>query len=344
MNVAILGATGYTGCELVRLLSRHPAVEIKFISSESHAGKKLDQVHPQFYSTCELELEPLNLASIPDAVELVFCALPHGRPGELVPRLLEAGKKVIDLSADFRLRDPALYESWYSRVHPAPELLGQAIYGLPEINGEVLSGAALTANPGCFPTAALLALAPLAGRGWVDWGSVVVDAKTGVSGAGRTPRQIFHFPECTENLQAYRVGRHQHTPEIEQLLSSLSGEAVRITLTPHIVPMARGIFCTIYLRLRRSTAPDELDAAYRQFYKGRPFVRVLPQPCLPETRLVRGSNFCDLGICLDERSGSLIILSAIDNLVKGAAGQAVQNMNIMMGLPEEVGLDQLPLC
>ena len=344
MDVAILGATGYAGCELVRLLGLHPAVEIRFVSSESHAGKSFDRVHPQFYRTCELELEPLDPDSIPDAVELVFCALPHGRPAGVVPLLLQAGKKVIDLSADFRLLDPALYESWYSRVHPAPELLGRAIYGLPEINGESLYGAALIANPGCFPTAALLALAPLAGSGQVDWSSVVVDAKTGVSGAGRTPQQRFHFPECTENLQAYRVGRHQHTPEIEQLLSSLSGEAVQVTFTPHLVPMARGIFCTTYLRLRRRMSLEELDHIYRQYYRGRPFVRVLPQPRLPETRLVRGSNFCDLGVCLDEHSGRVIILSAIDNLVKGAAGQAVQNMNLMLGLPEETGLDQPPLC
>lgn len=342
MDVAILGATGYAGCELVRLLAGHPAVEIRFISSESHAGKQFDQVHRQFYRACELELEPLHLASIPDSVELVFCALPHGRPAGLVPHLLEAGKRVIDLSADFRLRDPALYEGWYSRVHPAPELLDKAIYGLPEINREAISGASLVANPGCFPTAALLALIPLAGGGRVDWDSVVVDAKTGVSGAGRTPRQMFHFPDCTENLQAYRVGRHQHTPEIEQLLSTLSGDAVRVTFTPHLVPMARGIFCTTYLRLRRGAALEELESMYRQFYRGCPFVRLVPH--LPETRLVRGSNFCDLGICLDEHSGRLIILSAIDNLVKGAAGQAVQNMNIMMGLPEETGLDQLSLC
>lgn len=344
VKVAVLGATGYAGCELVRLLSGHPEVEIVFASSESHAGKAFDLVNPQFYRAFGLELQPLSLSSIPDSVDLVFCALPHGRPAGLVPRLLQAGKRVIDLSADFRLRDPALYEIWYDRTHPAPEFLGESIYGLPEINREAIAGATLIANPGCFPTAVLLALAPLAGTGLVDWDSVIVDAKTGISGAGRSPRRDLHFPECVENLKAYRVGCHQHTPEIEQLLSSLSGESVTIAFTPHLIPMARGIFCTVYLRLRSGFSPDQLDVAFRRFYDGHPFVRVLPPPRLPETKLVRGSNYCDLGIGHDRRTGRVLILSAIDNLVKGAAGQAVQNMNIMYGLPETRGLEQLPLC
>lgn len=344
MKVAVLGATGYAGCELVRLLSRHPGVEIEFISSESSAGTAFDLVHPQFYQVFGLELQPLHLPSIPGTVELVFCALPHGRPAHFVPELLAAGKRVIDLSADFRLLDPALYEVWYNRTHPAPGLLGEAIYGLPEINRDAIAGADLIANPGCYPTAAILALVPLARAGAVDWDSVIIDAKSGISGAGRTPRQAFHYPDCTESMQAYRVGGHQHTPEIEQLLSILSGETVTLTFTPHLVPMSRGIFCTTYLRLRRNLTLEQLDRTYRQFYEGHPFVRVLPLSRLPETRLVRGSNFCDLGLRLDSRTGRVVILSAIDNLVKGAAGQAVQNMNIMYGLPEDLGLEQLSLC
>ncbi len=344
MKVAVLGATGYAGCELVRLLCRHPDVEIEFASSESHAGKAFHLVNPQFYRAFEMELQPLSVSSIPESVELVFCALPHGRPAGLVPELLDAGKRVIDLSADFRLRDPALYDIWYDRTHPAPELLGKSIYGLPEINREAIAGAALIANPGCFPTSVLLALAPLARKRLVDWDSVVIDAKTGVSGAGRSPRRDLHFPESVENLKAYRVGGHQHTPEMEQLLSSLSGESVTIAFTPHLVPMARGIFCTIYLRLRGAFTRDQLHADYVKFYKSHPFVRVLPPLHFPETKMVRGSNYCDLGLGCDERTGRLVILSAIDNLVKGAAGQAVQNMNIMYGLPEERGLEQLPLC
>ncbi len=343
MEVAILGATGYTGCELVRLLCRHPAVEISFASSESSAGSSLSQVHPQFYRLCELELQPLRLSDIPASVELVFCALPHGRSASLVPALLAAGKRVIDLSADFRLREASLYESWYGQVHPAPELLDKAVYGLPEINRAAIAGAELIANPGCYPTAALLALAPLAAEKLIQWESLVIDAKSGVSGAGRTPRQPYHFPECTENFRAYRVAGHQHTPEIEQCLSRLSGEEAAITFTPHLVPMARGIFCTVYLRLRRRCGEEQLERLYRDYYRGHPFVRLLPPPLLPETRLVRGSNYCDLALRFDERSGRLIILSAIDNLVKGAAGQAVQNMNLLCGLPEETGLTQPPL-
>lgn len=344
MEVAVLGATGYAGCELVRLLCRHPGVEIAFVSSESHAGSSLDLVHPQFYNLFELELQPLRLSAIPESVELVFCALPHGSSAGVVPGLLAAGKRVIDLSADFRLRDPELYEIWYSRTHPVPELLDKAIYGLPEINREAIAGAELVANPGCYPTAALLALAPLAAKGLADWDSVVIDAKSGVSGAGRTPRQPFHFPECTENVKAYRVADHQHTPEIEQCLSHLSGGSVTVTFTPHLVPMARGIFSTVYLRLQRGCTADQLDQLYRDFYGGHPFVRVLPPSRLPETRLVRGGNYCDLGLRFDRRAGRLLVLSVIDNLVKGAAGQAVQNMNIMCGLPEETGLTQPPLC
>ncbi|NLA05920.1 MAG: N-acetyl-gamma-glutamyl-phosphate reductase [Firmicutes bacterium] len=342
MEVAVIGATGYTGSELVRLLGQHPRVKLSYISSRGDAGSPYDRVHPQFYRAVELELQPPDLELIPGAAELVFCALPHGRSAEVVPALLAAGKKVIDLSADFRLLDPALYESWYGWAHPAPDLLEKAVYGMPEINREALPGAALVANPGCFPTSALLALMPPAEAGWVDWESVVVDAKTGVSGAGRNPKQAFHFPECAESVKAYRIGDHQHTPEIEQVLSRLSGEAVTITFTPHLVPMIRGILSTVYLRLNRDCTSEEVAQLYRHFYSAHPFVRLLPGQ-LPETRFVRGSNYCDLGWRFDRRTGRLVIVSAIDNLVKGAAGQAVQNMNLVLGYDEETGLGQVPL-
>lgn len=341
VKVAILGATGYTGSELVRLLSQHPRVELAFISSRGDAGSPFYRVHPQFYEVQGLKLQPPELELIPEAVELVFCALPHGRSAEVVPALLKAGKRVIDLSADFRLREASLYETWYGWAHPAPALLEESVYGLPEINGEALPGAALVANPGCYPTSALLALAPLAEAGLVDWDSVIIDAKTGVSGAGRNPKQAFHFPECTESVKAYRIGDHQHMPEIEQVLAQLSGEAVTLTFTPHLVPMIRGILSTIYLRLRRKCTPEQVEQLYQDYYSGAPFVRLPEQ--LPETRFVRGSNYCDLGWRFDERTGRLVIISAIDNLVKGAAGQAVQNMNLQLGFPEETGLTQLPL-
>lgn len=343
MKVAVLGATGYAGSELVRLLHQHPRVEIEFISSRSQAGIPFEQVHPQFHGAVGLELQRPDLDLIPASVGLVFCALPHGQSVDVVPDLLAAGKRVIDLSADFRLRDPSLYETWYGWAHPAKDLLGESVYGLPEINRALLPGAALVANPGCYPTSALLALAPLAREGWVDWNSVVVDAKTGVSGAGRSPRQAFHFPDCTESVKAYRVGDHQHMPEIEQVLGQLSGETVTITFTPHLVPMIRGILSTIYLRLSPERTPEAVESLYRDFYREHPFVRLLPPPQLPETRHVRGSNYCDLAWRFDRRTGRLVIISAIDNLVKGASGQAVQNMNLMIGFPEGTGLDQVPL-
>lgn len=342
-EIAILGATGYTGIELVRLLYHHPGAKLSFLSSESHAGISLAGVHPQFYGRVEQQLQPLRVEAIPEAVELVFCALPHGSSAGVIPELLTGGKRVIDLSADFRLREPALYEQWYGRSHPAPGLLNEAVYGLPEINGEAVKKATLVANPGCYPTGALLALAPLVRAGQVNSSSIIIDAKSGVSGAGRAPRQDFHFPECTENFKAYRVGNHQHTPEIEQLLGQLTGQKVTITFTPHLVPMIRGILSTIYLSLRRELTLEQICDLYREFYRGQPFVRVLEPPLLPETRMVRGSNYCDLALRRDERTGRVIVFSAIDNLVKGAAGQAVQNMNLMFGFAEETGLTQLPV-
>ncbi|HOL18205.1 MAG TPA: N-acetyl-gamma-glutamyl-phosphate reductase [Bacillota bacterium] len=341
LQVAILGATGYTGAELVRLLHRHPQVQIAYISSESHAGQPLNRVHPQFRDIVELKLQPLQVEEIPEAVELVFCALPHGSSAGVVPKLLQQGRRVIDLSADFRLRQPALYDQWYGRTHPAPELLKQAVYGLPELFAISIKTARLVANPGCYPTAAILSLAPLVQSGLADPESVIIDAKSGVSGAGRTPKQAFHFPDCTENFKAYRVGDHQHTPEIEQVLGDLSGEAAAITFTPHLVPMIRGIFSTAYLALRRPLNLEELLALYHDFYREKPFVRVIEAPDLPETRAVRGSNYCDISLRLDGRTGRVIVLSAIDNLVKGAAGQAVQNMNLMYGFPETAGLEQM---
>lgn len=343
IEVAVLGATGYTGVELVRLLYSHPRVKPVYLTAERYAGRLLSEVHGQFRGQVDVELKPLQVEDLPDSIELVFCALPHGSSAGVVPKLLQRGKRVIDLSADFRLKRPVLYEQWYGRVHPAPELLAGAVYGLPELNREAIAGAELLANPGCYPTAALLALAPLAGAGLVDWRTVVIDAKSGVSGAGRSPRQDFHFPDCTENFKAYRVTGHQHTPEIEQELSALAGCEVILSFIPHLVPMVRGILCTVYLKLNAEISREQLYAMYKKFYGAAQFVRLLAPPALPETRLVRGSNFCDIALCLDERNGRVIILSAIDNLTRGASGQAVQNMNIMLGLPEKMGLEVLPI-
>ncbi len=342
-RVAILGATGYTGTELFRLLHDHPGAEVVFVSSETYAGNKLSDIHPQFREQEDLILSRMAAEEIPTEVDLVFCALPHGESSGAVSALLEKGFRVIDLSADFRLKEAGLYREWYELEHPEPALLGEAVYGLPELNRGAVSTARLIANPGCYPTSIILALAPLAKGQLVKPGSLIIDAKSGVSGAGRTPKQPFHFPDCTENFKAYRVACHQHTPEIEQELSMLAGSEVKVTFTPHLVPMVRGILSTIYLELETGKPEEELRAIYSYFYGECPFVRVLEAANFPETRLVRGSNFIDIALKMDRRTGRLVVISALDNLVKGAAGQAVQNMNIMLGLPEDTGLGQLPI-
>ncbi len=331
VKVAVLGATGYAGADLVRLLSDHPAVEMVFLSSESYAGTSFSQVHPQFKGLVDIKLQSLQVGAIPEETDLVFCALPHGKSAPVVPDLLARNLRVVDLSADFRLEQPSLYPQWYGWPHPAPALLESSVYGLPEIHASDVGKARLVANPGCFPTGALLALAPLASRRLIDGRGVIIDAKTGVSGAGRTPKPGFHFPDCSDNFKAYRVGNHQHTPEIEQELAALAGlDEVRVTFTPHLVPMIRGILSTIYVNL------------YEDYYRDELFVRV-HREILPETRLVRGSNYCDLALRIDQRTGRLIVISCIDNLVKGASGQAVQNMNLMLGYPQDQGLTRIPL-
>ncbi|MDY6826165.1 MAG: N-acetyl-gamma-glutamyl-phosphate reductase [Bacillota bacterium] len=342
IKAAVLGATGYTGMELVRLLYGHPETEIVFLSSESHAGQKLSAVHAQFYSQIDQSLQHMDAGSIPADTDIIFCALPHGQSAPVVPDLLERGFRVIDLSADFRLKNAALYPLWYKREHPCSEKLEDSVYGLPEIYSSEIRNAKLLANPGCFPTGVLLALAPLLEEKVVETDGIVIDAKTGVSGAGRSPKQAFHFPECSDNFKAYRVAAHQHTPEIEQELGRFSGSTLRVTFVPHLVPMIRGILSTIYAYPAGKWNENELTDLYKNIYGNSYFVRFFERPDLPETRFVRGSNFCDLACRFDNRTGRLIILAAIDNLVKGASGQAVQNMNIMFGLPEETGLDQVP--
>jgi len=341
-EVAVLGATGYTGFELVRLLDGHPQAEAVFLSSESHAGLKISDIHPQLHERTDLTLNKMRIKDIPKTVELVFCALPHGQSAEVVSALLENGVRVVDLSADYRLKQAALYKEWYGLDHPYPSLLEESVYGLPELNKEQIATAQLAANPGCYPTSIILALAPLLNAKMVSAGSLIIDSKSGVSGAGRTPKQPFHFPECTENFKAYRVASHQHTPEIEQELGRLAGQDMKVTFTPHLVPMIRGILSTIYLEPAALKTEAEYIDLLSSFYAECKFVRVLDTPVLPETRLVRGSNYCDLALKLDQRTGRLIIISAIDNLIKGAAGQALQNMNIMLGLDEDSGLGQVP--
>ncbi len=381
VKAAVLGVTGYTGIELFRLLLGHPDVEVNYASSESYRGRPVSEAHPQFSGISDLVCSALNPAAIPGDTDIVFCALPHGKSVEVVPALLQRGFRVIDLSADFRLKNADLYPEWYDRTHPCPELLEKSVYGLSEINSAEIRGAELVANPGCYPTGILLALAPLLSAGLISGDGVIIDAKSGVSGAGRAPKQPFHFPECNDSFKAYRVATHQHTPEIEQEMGLIAarrrpgrengrekGENYNytITFTPHLVPMSRGILSTIYTgytgahttglngyqglsghagmnngkgghRISDFTE-EELLQEYRSYYEDASFVEVLKPPLLPETRWIKGTNFCHLAIRKDQRSGRVIILSAVDNLIKGAAGQAVQNMNIMFNRPLTTGL------
>jgi N-acetyl-gamma-glutamyl-phosphate reductase len=337
VKVAIVGATGYTGRELAGLLVRHPHAEPTYLTSESFAGQTLDQVYPQFRSVLEAPLEKLDMAKVAEC-DFIFSALPHGLSVDTVPELLKTGKKVVDLSGDFRLTRAALYPEWYGYEHRFPELLGKSVYGLPELNREKIKEATLVANPGCYPTSILLALKPLLAEGVIDTNDIIVDAKSGVSGAGRSPKLPFHFPECTENFKAYKVAGHQHTPEIEQELAVVAGSPVTLTFTPHLIPMIRGILSTIYLRTVQDMGEEMIWELYKKHYGNEPFIRLLLPPELPETKYVSGTNFCDISLRLDKRTGRLIVISAIDNLMKGAASQAVQNMNLMMGWPQEAGL------
>ncbi|MGI5881806.1 MAG: N-acetyl-gamma-glutamyl-phosphate reductase [Dethiobacteria bacterium] len=343
MRVGIIGVTGYTGNELLRLLLPHKGVEVTYVTSHSYAGEPLGGIHPHFRGITDLVCSSFSVDEALEKADLIFSALPHGKSMEVVPRLYEAGIKVIDLSADFRLLEEGLYDQWYGRAHLAPHLLGKAVYGLPELYREEIKGAQLVANPGCYPTSVILGLAPLAAKGLLRTGALVVDSKSGTSGAGKVPSSGLHFTECTENFRAYKVASHQHTPEMEQVLSKLLGRQLNFTFVPHLVPMIRGILSTAYLKIDEDLSEEETWDIYGNFYEGEKFVRVLPPSMLPETRNVYGSNYCDLALKRDQRTGWLIVITAIDNLVKGAAGQAIQNMNLMFGLPEEQGLESVPL-
>ena len=343
LKVAIVGASGYTGVELLRILHSHPEVAVTCVTSEQSAGRPVSDVFPTLRGRMDLELENLEPVGIAERVDVVFTALPHKAAMEVVPTFLKMGKNVVDLSADYRLRDAEVYARWYEK-HLNPEFLQEAVYGIPELRRVQIGEASLVANPGCYPTSVILGVAPLLKGKVIDPKSIIVDAKSGVSGAGRGAKVDGLYCEVNEGFRAYGVGgTHRHIPEIEQELSLLAGAPLAISFTPHLVPMDRGILSTMYSNpLGKVTAAD-LITLYEAFYDGEPFVRILPEGTFPSTAHVRGSNFCDIGIAVDDRTGRGIVVSAIDNLVKGASGQAVQNMNLMCGLPETLGLDFLPM-
>jgi N-acetyl-gamma-glutamyl-phosphate reductase len=335
MKVGIINVTGYTGVELARLLSQHPKVELTSVTGRSAAGQKLGVVFPHLAS-----LELTISAELGD-VEFVFSAMPHKESAKEVIPLLEQGIKVVDISADFRLKDAAEYEQWYGFSHPAPKLLGQAVYGIPELNRQEIKKAHLVANPGCYPTAAILALAP-ALKAKLVAPDIVIDSKSGVSGAGRSLSLPTHFAEANEDTSAYALQGHRHLPEIVQELKKISGEkSLSVSFVPHLVPMTRGILTTCYAPLVSGKDEKKLRELYRDFYKDEPFVRVVDFS--PHTKHTWGSNFCLVYPTIDQRAGRLIVISVIDNLVKGGSGQAVQNMNLMLGLPETTGLGALAI-
>jgi N-acetyl-gamma-glutamyl-phosphate reductase len=341
VNAAVIGGTGYAGAELVRILSGHPNVCLTMITSRQHAETLFSDIYPAMAGIVDLECQAFSEKAVAEAADVVFAALPHKVSMEVVPGLVARGKKVVDLSADFRFRNPTTYEAWYE-PHHAKALLQSAVYGLPEIYGDDIREASLIGNPGCYPTSVLLPLLPLVKESFLDLDNLVADSKSGTSGAGRTVSLGTHFCEVNEGFKAYKVDEHRHNPEMDEVLSLFSGKNVHITFVPHLVPMTRGMLTTMYVGLRESVTAEAVVSCLDAFYSGKPFVRICPPGRFPKTLQVKGTNYCDIGLKVTESANRLIMVSAIDNLVKGASGQAVQNMNIMFGFEETAGLDQVP--
>ncbi len=335
VRVGVMGATGYTALELLKLLRRHDDVELTVVTSRREGNPHLASVHPALAGLFDLELENIGPEAVSGRVDCVFCCLPHAASASSVKVLLDAGVKVVDFSADYRLNDVETYQRWYGNTHPDPARVGGTPYGLPELFGDELGDADLIANPGCFPTSAILPLAPFIKQNLIDQSDIIIDSKTGVSGAGRNPKLAFHYPECNESLSAYNVGRHRHTPEIDQILKRYAGAETQVVFTPHLVPMDRGILSTCYCRPTSESLTEESALqVLREFYRESPFVRVVER--LPGTKDTSGTNFCDITARVTR--GRLILVSCLDNLVKGASGAAVQNFNHMFGFPETTAL------
>ncbi len=339
IKVGIVGGTGYTGVELLRILAPHPEVDLCVITSRSEAGTQVADLFSNLRGVVDLAFSEPDLSRLREC-DLVFFATPNGTAMQMVPELLESGVRVIDLAADFRLNDHAVWEQWYGMPHACEDLLGEAVYGLPEINRDSIKQARLVANPGCYPTAVTLGFLPLLKQGLLDVGSLIADAKSGVSGAGRKASVGTLMGECGESFKAYAVPGHRHLPEISQTLSTVVGDSVGLTFVPHLLPMIRGIHATLYGQVQGEA---DLQKLFEDHYANEPFVDVLPSGCHPETRSVRGSNMCRIAVHRPQNSNIVVVLSVIDNLVKGAAGQAVQNMNLMFGLDEKLGLEAVAL-
>jgi len=340
-RVAVVGATGYAGAELVRILAGHPKVKLAALTSRQHSGKIFSHVYPSMAGIVDMPCEEFSADSLAESVDLIFMALPHKLPMEIVPLLLRKGMRIIDLSADFRFLDVTLYETHY-QPHTCPELLKKAVYGLCEVYTEKIRSADIIGNPGCYPTCTLLPLIPLIKAGLIETERIIVDSKSGVSGAGRSPSLTTHHCEVNESFKAYKVADHRHNPEMDEVLSREADKPMHVTFVPHLVPMTRGMETTIYATLKNQAGKEQIRNCIREFYKGRPFVRLRSEGIAADTLHVKGTNFCDIGIHVDQAAKMVVLTSAIDNLVKGAAGQAVQNMNIMLGLDETLGLMAVP--
>lgn len=336
LKVAVVGATGYAGCELIKILLRHPKVKITSLSAKIEKAEPIATIFPVFKGQIDLVCGELDVKAVSKVADFIFLALPHKVSMEVAPNFLELGKKVVDLSADYRLKIKSEYETWYGVKHTSPQLLTTAVYGLPELYRKEIKKTRLVANPGCYPTGAILGCAPMVKKGLVELDEIIIDAKSGVSGAGRSPMLPLHFPEANENVRAYKVNQHQHMPEINQELSKLTRAKIEVTFTPHLVPMNKGILSTIYFTLKKPLTAKEAMKNYKEFYKDEPFIRILDEGKFPETKDTLNTNYCDIGIKINNTRA--IVITAIDNLWKGAASQAVQNMNIMSGFNETLGL------
>ncbi|MCR1841162.1 N-acetyl-gamma-glutamyl-phosphate reductase [Murimonas intestini] len=343
IKAGIIGATGYAGGELVRLLLGHKDVEIKWYGSRSYIDKKYSDVYQNMFQIVDDRCMDDNMEELAGQVDVIFTATPQGFCAGLVTEEILSKVKIIDLSADFRIKDVDIYEEWYKIEHKSPEFIGEAVYGLCEINREQVRGARLIANPGCYPTCSTLSVYPLLKEGLIDPNTIIIDAKSGTSGAGRGAKVDNLYCEVNENIKAYGVASHRHTPEIEEQLGYAAGQEIRLNFTPHLVPMNRGILITAYASLKREVSYEEVKAVYDKYYEKEQFVRVLEKDVCPQTKWVEGSNYVDVNFKIDPRTKRIIMMGAMDNLVKGAAGQAVQNMNLIFGLPENEGLMQVPM-
>ena len=343
IKVGIIGATGYAGGELVRILMGHKDAEIKWYGSRSYVDQKYADVYRNMFQIVDAKCMDDNMEELADQVDVIFTATPQGLCASLVNEEILSKTKIIDLSADFRLKDVNVYEEWYKIEHKAPQYIDEAVYGLCEINRDLVKSARIVANPGCYTTCSILTAYPLAKEGLIDMSTLIIDAKSGTSGAGRGAKLPNLYCEVNENIKAYGVATHRHTPEIEEQLGYASGEKVVLNFTPHLEPMNRGILATEYATLKKKVTYEEVKAVYDQYYAKEKFVRVLDRDVCPETKWVEGSNYVDIGFKIDPRTNRIIMMGAIDNLVKGAAGQAVQNMNLLFGLPEDEGMELVPM-